>query len=482
MKNIFKYFVLLSFAMIAASCDDWLNETPKHNLTEDNVVTDYATAQNIVNGIYVVYAQKPYAGGTIYGCLGSQAGMFNNYTQHYEMSYTQTDCSNASSIWSALYSCLNAANAAVSGVDALDVNEFPSASAKTELLGEARCMRGFFNLNLLWLFGHWFDSADSPYGLLYRDQLANLSNIMTERISVGESYEKVLEDLEYAEQYAPDYTSAKYASKQFAQALHAKLLLNRGWSGDYVAALQIVNNLMQTAPSSWKMEPNISQLYEDAWDSKEVLFARYLGKDDVTKTLATYETCYSYQLYQGSTYSKIADILKSDARYEYTFGTAYGPASWQSSISKKDVCVKLYHNGQTLGAYDKYCCYVFRKAELYLMKAELLARTNPSDIQGALAPLNEMRAQYTTPVLEPITASTQDELMDAIFKEYVVTLYLENETPWFITTRFNHDGRTWLQYLKEDVDVSTDKYCWPIPDAEMEPRTNTVLQNPGMEG
>ena len=79
-----------------------------------------------------------------------------------------------------------------------------------------------------------------------------------------------------------------------------------------------------------------------------------------------------------------------------------------------------------------YATYAFRFAELYIMKAELLARTNPSDISGALAPLNEMRAKYTNPVMTAITGiTTQQQLMDAIYKEYVVTLFMENESPWF---------------------------------------------------
>ena len=85
----------------------------------------------------------------------------------------------------------------------------------------------------MWLFSHWFDNAESPYGILYRDQLSDLSNLMIDRSSVGDSYQYIIDDFEYAEQNLHDYTSAKYMSKQFAQVMHAKLLLVRGWEGDY---------------------------------------------------------------------------------------------------------------------------------------------------------------------------------------------------------------------------------------------------------
>ena len=129
-----------------------------------------------------------------------------------------------------------------------------------------------------------------------------------------------------------------------------------------------------------------------------------------------------------------------------------------------------------------YATYAFRYAELYIMKAELLARTNPSDIAGALKPLNDMRAVYTNPVMSPITGvDTYDELMDAIFKEYVVTLLMENESPWFAATRIEHNGRPWIYTLKPDINFSTNQYCWPIPDDEIKAHSNVIEQNPGLE-
>jgi hypothetical protein len=129
-----------------------------------------------------------------------------------------------------------------------------------------------------------------------------------------------------------------------------------------------------------------------------------------------------------------------------------------------------------------YATYAFRYAELYLMKAELLARTNPSDITGALAPLNEMRAKYTNPVMAPVTGiATHQELMDAIYKEYVVTLLMENETPWFASLRFEKDGKPWIYTLKPEVNFSENQYCWPIPDDEIKAHSNVIEQNPGLK-
>ncbi len=470
---------LLLAGGLCTACSDFLTEEPRHSLTMENSVTSYSGAQNIVNGIYGEYETCSSLGGYLYGSLHSMAGLWDYDDEMVNMGYTQSsDNYTIVNIWNQLYSCINAANAAIEGISNLADEEYPSVEAKNALLAEARCFRGYCNLELLWLFGHWFDAADSPYGIIYRDKTAELANLMVERSTVGESYQYIIDDLTFAEQHLGDYESARRMSRQFAQAMHAKLLLVRGWDGDYAEALQLVNDLLTNAPSTFQMETDLTQLYTNGWDSKEVLFSRYLGD---MATYTTYEFIYSYGLFYNNVFEDIPqEWLEEDERYDLTFGTARAPETWDESTDV--VLTKLYHRGRYEGENDMYATYAFRYAELYIMKAELLARTNPSDIAGALKPLNDMRAVYTNPVMSPITGvDTYDELMDAIFKEYVVTLLMENESPWFAATRIEHNGRPWIYTLKPDINFSTNQYCWPIPDDEIKAHSNVIEQNPGLE-
>ena len=61
-----------------------------------------------------------------------------------------------------------------------------------------------------------------------------------------------------------------------AQVLKAKLLLNRGWDGDYEEALGLIDEIIATAPAIFAMDTDMEKMYKDAWDSHEVLWARYL--------------------------------------------------------------------------------------------------------------------------------------------------------------------------------------------------------------
>ena len=180
-------YLLLLLAGIFASCDDFLDQSPKYNLTLENAVTDYNGAKNIVNGMYSVIAKSSSFGGELAGKWASQAGIWDYNSANYNMTYKEGGTDFAS-IWQSWYGLVNSANAAVIALTNLDVKLYPSPETKEALLAEAKCMRAWAYANLFWMFGHWWEADDCAYGILYRDQMANLSNLQVPRITVGESY------------------------------------------------------------------------------------------------------------------------------------------------------------------------------------------------------------------------------------------------------------------------------------------------------
>lgn len=477
----------LSSMTLTTSCDDFLTEMPKHQLIEENAVRDYESAKHIVNGMYAVYEYATEQGGMLVANLYGQAGIWDYQTVHFNMAYTQSN-NRVDGIWKSFYKCINAANAAINSIEKAPESIYPSVEAKEKLIAEARCFRGYMHLQLLWYFGRWFDDADSPYGIIYRDQLSNLSNLMLERSTVGQSYQYIIDDLEYAEEHLDDHKSSIYMSKQFAQAMHAKMLTVRGWEGDYEKALSLVNEVLAN-PGAATIEPDITKLYNDAWDSPELIFAQ--NKIDIIATSSSNYNSAGWSDYiwgsalYGAQYEALPTTwLEEDPRHDYIFDMAYAAEKWMVAEGMQDISlVKLYHGGRVMEPNAKYCTYVLRLTELYILKAELLARTNPGDLAGAIAPINEYRAKYTNPVLPPLEVPTTHEtLMDDIFKEYVVTLFLENETVWFAATRFQTEGDTWLKKLKgNEISYTKDQYCWPIPEDEIIAHTNKIEQNPGLD-
>ncbi|MDR2129757.1 MAG: RagB/SusD family nutrient uptake outer membrane protein [Odoribacteraceae bacterium] len=477
-----KIFLWIAAIVTFASCEGFLDQVPRYNLTLENAVTDYNGALNVLNGMYSVVEDQSNLGGTIACRLSSQGGFYEYYTTEYNAAYQSNY---GTSFWRAYYTLVNAANAAIEALSGLPDNKYPSPERKAEMIAEARCARAWANANLFWLFSHWWEADECEYGLLYRDKMANLGNLQVARLTVGESYTRLFEDLEAAIKTMPGFTSSRYLSREMAQVLKAKLLLYRGAmrgsSQDLEDALTLVLAVKGSAPATWAMEEEIGAMYAAGWNSKEVLWARYLGDKSL---ITNSEWDYSYNIGYRNTYHAIPDgWLKADPRYPLVMGNARAPETWDTSTQFAPV--KLYHGGRYDTPNAPYTSYYFRRAELYLMEAELKARLDGYTVAEALAPLNEMRSKRTDPVLPALSAASKQAALRLIFQEIWVEQFLENGSEYFAALRFINDtdaspaqNKPWIYTLKQDVNFTENHYCWPIPEEELN-KNARMIPNPG---
>lgn len=486
MKKIF--YTLLTLASLSVfSCKNYLDLQPIHSLTDENAVKDLPTAKAALGGVYATFQNNDWSGG-LYCALASKSGLVKFNPLEYDMSYDQNT---QSSLWASFYSSLNAANFAISGINKLS-DAAISKTDKDQLIAEGRCLRAWINANLLWNYTHWWADDSDQFGLLYRDEVVTLQNIRKARISVGESYQKIYEDLDFAITNLGDVTSPRYVSKQFAKVLKAKILLYRGGyrntTTDLQAALVLVNDVLANHPSTFSMEANLADVYKNAWDSKENLFVRYLENDGSRTTKGGRQ--YSYFLSQSYgtalplSAGKVAtagliygfDWFGSDPRWPVVTGPVRAAEAWDASFRytfKKVARLGAYAGRLASPPDEKYAAYYFRYSELYLMKAELLARTGAS-IAQSIAPINEMRSKRTTPVLAALNPESQTELMDLIFKEIVMETFLENGSEFYASVRFQKNGKPWIVTIKNGTALQINKMCKPIPAAE-------IINNPLME-
>lgn len=467
---------MISIAFLAVACDSFLDEQPVHSLTLENAVTDFNGAENILNGMYSTIQSK-YWGGDVSVLLSAQAGLYDGDSHFYQMEYTQSN-DKKSDVWKDYYEGVNAANATVDALEQLDVANYPSESVKTEMLAEAKCYRAWCFANIFWLYGHWWAQPENEYGILFRTEMANLSNIKKARLNVGQSYIEILKDLDFAINGAKSFTESRYLSKEAAQMIKAKLLLRRAWDGDYQEALALVQAIKANAPAGFQMEADMAEMYKDGWDSKEVLWARYLESYSGRNSNTNLDYQYSYAIIYNNNYKATADQwLKEDPRYDVVMGESRAPERWDTRTFFAPV--KLCHGGRYADPDAKYTAYFLRYSELLLMESELILRTG-GPVASALVPLNEMRAARTNPVLPALTAGSEEELMDILFREIFVEQFLENGSEYYASLRFMKNGKPWIYTLKPDVNFGTDQWCWPIPDAEIV-NNPEMIQNPGLK-
>ncbi len=478
------------------SCKKFLDEKPLHALVEENAITNLATAQAAVGGVYATFENDNWA-GALFTAYSSKSGFVNFNTLDYNLTYTQTNPPYSSlGIWTQFYRSLNAANFAIKGISALDDNQVSGKDNKTGLIAEARCLRAWINANIMWTFCHWWGDDADKFGLLYRDAPVSLTNVTQARLSVGDSYKKIYEDLDFAIANLSDFTTSRQVSKQFAEVLKAKLLLYRGGyrktTADLQASLALVNTVLTNHPATWSMESDLGNVYKNSWDSKEVLFARYLENDGNRKYNGGYYYTYYLSQISGNTLPLAPgaeltaglvygiDWFKADPRWPIVTGPVRAAETWDNTM--RYTWSKLARLGQYSGSLSsdpnaqKYAAYYFRFPELYLLKAELLARTGAA-ITDAIAPINIMRAQRTAPSLPALNPASQDELMDMIFKEIFLETFMENGSEFFAAVRFQHIGQPWIVTIKGGLPLQENKMCWPIPDPEMV-NNPLMVQNP----
>lgn len=500
-KIIFTIFS--AFALTLSSCGDFLNESPRHQWDVDKAMTTYSNAVQAVNGIYGIFMPGDFNMG-LSTSYTNRAGLFDYLSNDYKFEYKQAN--SPANFWQTAYQMVNATNLAITGIPKVPDAAFPTATARNELIGEARFLRGYAYSLVLLNYCLWWDTDDSKYGVVYRDQTTDVANVHQPRISVGESWKKIFEDIDFGIANASDkFNSAKTASKFFMKAYKAKLLLIRGVernsSEDLRGAKTLIDECIASIPSGMGVQANMADHIAQSWDSKENIFVRYLEDDAGRTNNAGYACCYNPSIYyytnciiNGEAVSQSdavcglkygIDWMRKDPRWYIATGRARKGETWDDTYVW--TWTKIYRKGRYAGQIDpideKYAVYLMRVPELYLMQAELRARTG-SSLADAIAPINTFRGMRTSPKLDPIpTPANEQELWDAIFQEYCKELIFENGCEYFASLRIQKNGHSYMEEIKgPNFHYDKTKRQFPVPHSEMiNNQAIAGLQNPGQE-
>jgi hypothetical protein len=292
-------------------------------------------------------------------------------------------------------------------------------------------------------FGQFYN-LNSSYGIIVKTEPSNFTTRNIARNTVAEAYDIILSDLDYAIANAPNFSTPIYMSKTAAKALKAKVLL---FKGEYAAAAELADEVITDNTRS--LSTTFAKVFSDGFTSTEMIFMR--ATDAVTFTADRKKIVYTSRHAIASNWFKTK--MTGDPRIAVT----YTPAN--STILKVN---NTAFNGPT---------YFIRLAEMYLIKAEGLARSEAS-LDDAKAPLLEVRSRaFGSP--QTSAATTTDELLDEIFDEIIKELSFENGSEWFAAIRFNK-----IKTIKPTV-TSDDQYILPIPESEILSNPLFGGQNPG---
>lgn len=506
-KIVFRLFILISALGSLSSCD-FLNLKPVHDYVGNDMLKTYEDAQAAVNGVYtnLLEGGDEYAGANFVRLTASAGFIRNSYENYYKEEITTS--TSVLGLWDIAYKGINYANFAINGIGGMDVKVFKDIKTKNGLIAEAKLLRAWYYIHILYNYTQWWAADDCKDGFVYRDKVSSMDNLDVKRSTIGESYAKIIEDLDFAIENCPtldELGSNRSVSREYAKVLKAKLLLIRGTAParksaeDLSAALLLVNDVLTNKPKSWVLESNMETMYKNSFDSKENLFVRYNQKWASTSNNGGFVYGYGISYIASVSNNQVLtsegkpypynenkfdagfleanlDWMKSDPRWKITTGIQDNAETWDKGTRYS--VKKLYRNGYNNtasknphhGVCDgKFNVYYFRLYELYLLRAELILRTGGT-YADALAVVNEVRGMRVTPQLPTLSANSATEVYDIIFKEIFNELYMENGSEYFASLRFTSpDGDRYVDYNKKNDNISVNllKHILPIPKGEI---------------
>lgn len=535
MKHIrYQFLALLSVSALTFTSCDLIGSIddmePDHVVTDLNYITDAASAQTALNGVYASWRST----GVSYLRYGI-ASMAHTQTQamvmgadEFAAENIETNNSNVETAYTAYYNVINTANTFLVHIN----KQIPGMTEekRTEMIAEARCQRALAYLTLLKCFGEYW-KQDSQYGVcLFKDELVR-DNQVRQRSSVADTYKLISEDLDYAIAHCEQHPADHYhMSSLFAKALKAKMYFAQD---NYPEAARLSEEVINEAETAgYELESDYANIFTKQFNSKEMLFAPYTANPNELMDASW------FAFSPGSLLKKVADDLVPDDETGGDIvvpdpgeggdvvvpdpgeggdvvipggdGSEGGdvvlpgdgddggivipggdggdfpfPPGEDDAASYDPLYTWAYKGGGMTGIakYSKLTpefmfedsYYFMRLAEVYYIAAEAEARQGQyAKARTLLATVIE-RAGYTE---DDVNAIADSDLLGEILKHKLCDMSNENLEEWFDLCRYKRKGgfESWTEDEKAEL-PSFRRYLLPIPKASMG-ANNLLVQNP----
>lgn len=535
MKHIrYQFLALLSVSALTFTSCDLIGSIddmePDHVVTDLNYITDAASAQTALNGVYASWRSTgvSYLRYGIASMAHTQAQAMVMGADEFAAENIETNNSNVETAYTAYYNVINAANTFLVHVN----KNIPGLSEekRTEMIAEARCQRALAYLTLLKCFGEYW-KQDSQYGVcLFKDELVR-DNLVRQRSSVADTYKLISEDLDYAIAHCEQHPADHYhMSSLFAKALKAKMYFAQD---NYPEAARLSEEVINEAEAAgYELESDYANIFTEQFNSKEMLFAPYTANPNELMDASW------FAFSPGSLLKKVADDLVPDDETGGDIvvpdpgeggdvvvpdpgeggdvvipggdGSEGGdvvlpgdgddggivipggdggdfpfPPGEDDAASYDPLYTWAYKGGGMIGIakYSKLTpefmfedsYYFMRLAEVYYIAAEAEARQGQyAKARTFLATVIE-RAGYTE---DDVNAIADSDLLGEILKHKLCDMSNENLEEWFDLCRYNRQGgfESWTEDEKAEL-PSFRRYLLPIPKASIG-ANNLLVQNP----
>lgn len=410
------FFFLTVLGVLGSSCKKVLEVAPYTSFTDATAFTSPARVEAAMNGVYDAAQSGFYAAGQVrgypFGAASIEQGemrgedMLNEalfYQITYEAGYNPAT-GNQEYMFNTLYALINKANLTIEGVNNAMAQNIIAADKGNQYLGECRFLRAMAHHELLIHFARpYADGNGAKQGIVYRDfgvdTDAKLETAKAlERATVADNYNRILEDLDFAEANLPvaikDLSNVNIktfrATKAAAIALKMRVNLHKG---DWAAVITEGNKLVPagaapfvSAIGGWKLTAEPGAPFTAPWTSDESIFSIKNSATDNPGVNGALPNIFGSPAAGGRGLIRVSPI-------------SYNLPQWLCDDKRRTLLVDYTAAGKTNYLTTKYKDAVtssdaaphIRYAEVLLTLAEAEARNDAGISTRALDLLNAVR-------------------------------------------------------------------------------------------
>ena len=499
MKYTYNIIIKAAAVIVAAfALSSCLEKNPQDYIVDTEAMTSLNGAEQIVTGIYTAYMSSGLYSGylTLLPDIQSDLvmaveGNSNTYGEIYQWTFRPTN-REIESIYAGLYTVIGRCNFYLDQVDALRSKLSSDADIQTldQYTGEVYCARGLAYAELIKCFCEAYDENKEQLGVVLRTSYFNAEPV--KRASLKDSYARVIEDLEKAEEMLDEdnsYYDAAYFTQAAAQAIRARVAL---YMGDWQTAVEYSTKLISrtdrfelslasyTVTSDGMNEVDYLWHYDSGYEViwrigyTSTSYGGALGQN-----FLSFNNDYTYYYPDYVPAQSALSLYKSgDARYNAYFAELSTGYSHQLSWP---LLIKYYGNRELLSLYIYHVNMPkpIRLAEQYLIRAE--AYCNLGKFGPATTDISTLRNSRYSNKGGTLSVS-EDNWMQVIDEERVRELYMEgfrlNDLKrWGKGFERTPQASVQAEGSKLKVEPNNPRFVWPIPKHEIEAPGSEVVGN-----
>jgi hypothetical protein len=449
--------ILIAAITSLSACQKLLDTKPVTAVSDELPIFDKASSETALRGVYRQLASSGYYGET-YVTLGYfPSGDIKNLTTGGAANLVninfRADDVIFNSAWSAIYTTINRANHVISKVPAVQDPALTPA-LRDQYVGEAKFIRALA----------YFDLARAWGGVqLVLEPTTSLQNRpVLKRSPLEQTYAQILADIRDAEQLLPDGVNRIRATKRTAWALRARYHLYRK---EWALAEEYATRLISLTADYKLLKPFNTWFANDAIGTSESVFELEYSAINPSTIRSQMQHPANGGTYRYAPTDKFVQLLNDPL-------VSGGRKTLIGSVTQGGTTIWFGNLYYRKNATDP--AYIFRIAELYLIRAE--ARAQLENVSGSLDDLNEIRKRADVPISG---AANKEELLLAIENERRIEFAFEAHR-WFDLARTGR-AKAVLEALDPNTKVEPYELVFPIPITQIQ-LDKDLDQNPDYSG